>query len=226
MAGRALPAALLALAVLTTFRPDPTIVAGDAPTASPVTPSFRSSPDRAAPTPTAAPTSANEKPLAFAAGHLSPEERAAPDGVLPARIRIPAIDVDAIVGSLGLHDDGSIEVPTDFSATGWWTYSPRPGRVGTSVILGHVDSKTGPAVFFRLKDLRPGDRIMVAGEAGDTVTFAVDHVEQHPKADFPTQHVFGATPEPSLRLITCGGAFDAAWGHHLDNLVVFADRVA
>ena len=203
---RTLPAAALAVVVLGTWAPDPTLVAGDA--VPPAT------------TPTPSPT-----PTPLAAGEAQATRRPAPDGVDPERLRIPAIDVDADIADMGLNDDGSIEVPGVFAETGWWTYSPRPGRIGASAILGHVDSHSGPAVFFRLAELRPGDRIHVDGVDGQSVTFAVRAIEQHPKASFPSEKVFGATREPSLRLITCGGAFDATARSHLDNIVVFADLV-
>ena len=197
----------------------------------PHTPGHRLPLHRHVPSPTPAATSEpsptrSSSPAPFAAGDGSFTDRPAPPGVEPDRIRIPAIGVDATVDDMGLTDDGGIEVPEVFADAGWWTYSPRPGRVGASAILGHVDSKSGPAVFFRLTDLRPGDEIHVDGVDGRTVTFAVRAVEQHPKASFPSEKVFGATPTPTLRLITCGGAFDSNAGHHLDNIVVFADRVA
>ena len=221
---RTIPAACLAVAVLATCAPDPTLVAGDPTspaTASPTSPSApppRATPPSARPAPRGADTS-----LSAAAGDTTLEQRPAPEGVHPERVRIPAIGVDADVDDMGLDDDGSIEVPTEFADTGWWTYSPRPGRVGASAILGHVDSTTGPAVFFRLTELQVGDQIHVDGDDGTTVTFAVRAVEQHPKASFPSEKVFGATPEPTLRLITCGGAFDSNAGSHVDNIVVFAD---
>ena len=232
---RTIPAALLAVAVLATCAPDPTMVAGDPTspaTASPSAPDPTPAATATEPTPTPAtpsprPTSSTSRePVAVAAGDTTFDQRPAPEGVDPERVRIPAIGVDADVDDMGLNDDGSIEVPTEFADTGWWTYSPRPGRVGASAILGHVDSRTGPAVFFRLDELRPGDEIHVDGADGTTVTFAVRAVEQHPKASFPSEKVFGATPEPTLRLITCGGAFDSNAGSHLDNIVVFADRVS
>lgn len=228
---RTIPAAALAAVVLATCAPAPTVVAGD-PSSPAITSSSPTSQDpsprdrRPTPAPSSPPTiPGSSPPPAFAAGDTDLGDRPAPEGVEPERIRIPAIDVDADVDDMGLNDDGSIEVPEQFADTGWWTHSPRPGRIGASAILGHVDSKTGPAVFFRLTDLQAGDRIHVDGEDGSTVTFAVRAVEQHPKASFPSERVFGATPAPTLRLITCGGAFDSNAGSHLDNIIVFADLV-
>lgn len=228
LVARTIPAAALALVALATCTPDPTLVAGDPTSPATASSSAPGTTAPASPTPSArAPSpTPSRSPVAFAAGETRFGQRPAPDGVDPERIRIPAIGVDADVDDLGLNDDGSIEVPEAFEDTGWWTYSPRPGRVGASAILGHVDSATGPAVFFRLSELQPGDEIHVDGADGRTVTFAVQAIEQHPKASFPSRRVLGATPEPTLRLITCGGAFDSNAGSHLDNVIVFADLVS
>jgi sortase (surface protein transpeptidase) len=101
-----------------------------------------------------------------------------------------------------------------------------PGDVGPSLLAGHVDSRTGPAVFYRLRELRGGDRIVVERSDGRTATFEVDRVEQVSKSSFPTRRVYGATPRPELRLITCGGTFDASSGHYLSNVVVYAHLTA
>jgi hypothetical protein len=141
----------------------------------------------------------------------------------PIRIEIPAIDVKARVVRLGLNPDRSLEVPTNFADTGWWSGGPRPGEPGPAVIAGHVDSKTGPAAFYRIRDLRPGDAIVVERRDGSQGRFAVLGSEQYPKTDFPTARVYGPTAGPTLRLITCSGTFDQATGHYLDNTVVYAN---
>ena len=140
----------------------------------------------------------------------------------PVTIRIPSIQVEAPIIGLGLRDDGSIEVPEDTDQTGWWRDGPEPGEKGPSVILGHVDSRVGPAVFFRLTELKAGDRIHIDREDGTTVTYAVESSEHHAKDDFPTDAVYGATDEPTLRLVTCGGDFDRNARSYIDNLIVFA----
>ena len=100
-----------------------------------------------------------------------------------------------------------------------------PGQLGPAVIAGHVDSRTGPAVFYRLRDLRPGDQIRVVRADGRVVRFEVESLARYPKREFPDEEVFGATTTPSLRLITCAGDFDRATGSNRDNLVVSATRV-
>jgi sortase (surface protein transpeptidase) len=144
---------------------------------------------------------------------------------IPARIEIPAIGVRAPVIRLGLNRDGSLEVPRRWGDTGWWSGGSRPGEPGPAVIAGHVDSKSGPAVFYRLGELRRGDRIRVLRRDGTAADFAVRRLERHPKDAFPTAEVYGRTSGPALRLITCGGAFDRSSGHYTDNTIVFADPV-
>ena len=143
----------------------------------------------------------------------------------PVSVSIPAIDVRSDLLRLGLNDDHTLEVPplAADSRAGWYTGSPRPGQAGPAVILGHVDSaEYGPGVFFDLGALHPGDRVDVARADGTVAAFAVDRVVSYPKSDFATLDVYGNTPGPELRLITCGGEFDAAQRSYEDNIVVFA----
>ncbi|WP_205712345.1 sortase domain-bontaining protein [Euzebya rosea] len=140
----------------------------------------------------------------------------------PATVSIPAIDVDASVIPLGVTDS-SLDVPEDFAETGWWQDGPEPGEVGAAVVVGHVDSFRGPAVFFRLRDLVAGDEITIDRVDGSSATFAVRSIMRVSKDDFPTEMVYGATTEPWLRLITCDGDF--ADGSYLGNLIVNAELV-
>lgn len=142
----------------------------------------------------------------------------------PIRVEIPAIGVRAPVGRVGLNPDGTVEVPSlDRAAdTGWYEYGPTPGEIGPAVLLGHVDAKKKPAVFFRLKQLKAGDTIHVLRADGSTALFRTTSVEEFPKTQFPTERVYGDLDHPALRLITCGGAFDADRGSYTDNVVAFA----
>ena len=140
----------------------------------------------------------------------------------PVRIEISSIGVDAPIIGLGLNPDRTLEVPTDYGDAGWWTGGPRPGERGPAVIAGHVDSRTGPAVFFRIGELQPGAKIVVVGRDGTRARFSVLGSERYPKARFPTARVYGGTRAATLRLITCSGDFDHATGHYLDNTVVYA----
>ena len=141
---------------------------------------------------------------------------------IPVRIEIPSIGVRAPIIRLGLNPDRTLEVPTDYGDTGWWSGGARPGENGPAVIVGHVDSKSGPAVFYRLSELRPGAKIVVVRSDGSRARFTVQGSERYPKDEFPTARVYGHTDGPTLRLITCGGQFDSSSGHYKDNTIVYA----
>ncbi len=144
----------------------------------------------------------------------------------PVRLRIPSVGVDTPLPRLGTAADGTVEVPSDFAVAGWYADGPRPGQAGPAVVLGHVDSRSGPAVFFRLTDLEPGAQVHVDRADGSTVSFRVTDVLTVPKDAFPTELVYGPTLAPVLRLVTCGGPFDRAAGSYRDNVVVSAEPVA
>jgi Sortase domain len=144
----------------------------------------------------------------------------------PARLVIPAIGVATRLLRLGLEPGGAMQVPDDFGRAGWFAKGPAPGQVGPAVIAGHVDSRSGPAVFYRLRELRPGQVVLVERADGTRLRFTVEATRSFPKDRFPTAAVFGPVPTPALRLITCAGDFDRARGSYLDNLVVFAGLVA
>jgi sortase (surface protein transpeptidase) len=141
---------------------------------------------------------------------------------VPARLRIPAIGVDTSVESLGLAADGTLQQPSGWQIAGWYRGSVPPGDVGPSIIIGHVDSINGPAVFFRLRQLRPGQRAIVIGRDGEPVSFVIEQVTSYPKSNFPADAVYGPSSVPELRLVTCTGDFDYAARSYLDNLVVSA----
>jgi sortase (surface protein transpeptidase) len=145
-----------------------------------------------------------------------------PPVAAPAALAIPEIGVSTPLLTLGLTANGTVQVPPTASVAGWYTRSPRPGAVGPAIIVGHIDSRQGPGVFFRLPVLRPGDPIFIRRSDGTTIEFRVTAVQSYLKDHFPTEAVYGPTPDPELRLITCGGAFDSATGHYLSNTVVYA----
>jgi hypothetical protein len=142
----------------------------------------------------------------------------------PMTIVIPAIKVDAPVTRLGLNTDGSVQVPplSDHNLAGWYDRSVTPGAKGTSVILGHVDDYAGPSVFYNIKNLRKDEAIDIVRGDGVTAVFAVDGVQKAAKTNFPSSDVYGNVPYPALRLVTCGGPFDAKTGEYLDSIVVYA----
>jgi hypothetical protein len=147
---------------------------------------------------------------------------------VPVSVWIPHIKVRAEIISLGLTSGGVVGVPslnTPF-LTSWYNKGPTPGAPGAAVIFGHVDSAAvGPAVFYRLGNLRPGDLVYVTLKDGRTALFRVYSASLYTKAEFPDNTIYSYTSWPSLRLVTCGGQFDASTGHYLSNTVVFAQYV-
>jgi Sortase domain len=140
----------------------------------------------------------------------------------PVRLEIGRIGVSTGLQRLGRARDGTVEVPSEWGVAGWYAGGTRPGDPGSAVILGHVDSKSGPAVFYRLRELRPGDLVEVVQAGGTRVRFAVERTEQVDKERFPTADVYYPTLTPRLRLVTCGGSFDPATGHYRSNVIVYA----
>jgi sortase (surface protein transpeptidase) len=145
-----------------------------------------------------------------------------PVPVDPVAVDVPTIGARSELARLGLDDRGQLAAPADYARAGWFAAGPAPGAIGPAVIAGHVDSTTGPAVFYRLRELRLGQPITVTRADGSMVAFAVTEVRQYAKDAFPTADVYGPVPEPELRLITCGGSFDRTRGSYRDNVVVFA----
>jgi sortase (surface protein transpeptidase) len=168
------------------------------------------------------------KPATAVAGTIRPASASQEQALrrsLPVSVAIPAIGVDSRLLYLGVNPDGSMQVPSLATSAGeaaWYKYSVTPGQIGAAVIEGHVDSYSGPAVFFRLGALRPGDAIDVRLADGVTAIFRVSGVRVYPKSGFPAAAIYSAPGYAGLRLITCGGDFDYATGHYLSSVVVFA----
>jgi hypothetical protein len=144
---------------------------------------------------------------------------------VPVLVDVPAIGVRARVIPLGVAPGGQIAVPslsTPFLAS-WYDLGPAPGQIGTAVLLGHVDAAgVGPAVFYRLGDLRPGDLVYVSRRDHRTPVFRVTAVRMYPEDSFPAARLYASNRRPELRLITCGGQFDWQTHLYLDRVVVFA----
>jgi sortase (surface protein transpeptidase) len=140
----------------------------------------------------------------------------------PTALVIPAIGVRTRLIHLGLTSAGTLQVPSSTAVAGWYTGSPRPGETGAAVIAGHIDSYQGPGIFFRLRDLKPGELVYVKRGTGKLAVFRVTAVRTFLKARFPTADIYAPVPNAQLRIITCGGTFDPATGHYLSNVVVFA----
>ena len=179
------------------------------------------------PTPAMRPVAAGLAALPAPTGPIvAPPQSAEPAPVAsPVSLTIPLIGVKTNLITLGLAQGGGMQVPSSTTVAGWYTGSPRPGSIGSAIMVGHIDSESGPGVFYRLRELRRGDDVFVKRADGTTAEFRVTAVQTYLKDRFPTGQVYGPTPDAELRLITCGGAFDPATGHYLSNIVVYATQV-
>ena len=143
----------------------------------------------------------------------------------PIHLTIPKLGVSVPLSELGLNKDHSVQVPTNFAVPGWYKYGPSPGQEGSAVILGHVDSYLGPAIFYRLADLRLGNHVIVRAADGKIFTFRVIGLREYSKSTFPDHLVYGPRRYAALQLVTCGGVFDRQTGHYLSNIVIFTALV-
>ncbi len=135
-------------------------------------------------------------------------------------VEAPAVGLSANVVPVGKAQDGSMELPA-FGTAGWYERSARPGAAGSSVLVGHVDSYSGPDVFYALKDLQPGDEVRVGRSDGTIVTYVVEGQEQVDKDELPVDRIFDWPSEPALRLVTCGGEFDRTTKSYESNIIVY-----
>jgi sortase (surface protein transpeptidase) len=190
-------------------------LAGCASPAAGATPARHSSPSTPHPTVTSTPSAADA-----ASRFRSPRTVAAVP--VPVRLRIPSIGVNAGLEQVGLAADGTIAAPRGYHTAAWYKDGPRPGQPGPAVLLGHVDTKHAPAVFYELATLKPGAEVLVDRADKSTVRFRVSGRIQVAKSRFPADLVYAPTLAPILRLVTCGGEFDLKTGHYRDNIVVTA----
>ncbi|MFE9421352.1 class F sortase [Kitasatospora sp. NPDC006697] len=142
----------------------------------------------------------------------------------PVKLAIPSLGVAAPFTGLDLGQNGVLNAPPpdDTNLVGWYRGGTVPGNKGPAIVLGHVDTKTAPAVFWGLSTLTQGATVDIDRDDKVTATFTVDSVEVFAKDDFPDNRVYGPTKDAQLRLITCGGAYDRQHGDYTANVVVFA----
>lgn len=184
--------------------------------------------------PTAAPTVASPSPSGSGSTAPEPapsspapslEDTTALDYSEPTTIAIPSLDVRSRLVDIGLDPQGAMETPVPVDKAGWFTPSPPPGVPGATVIAGHVTWNQEPMVFFELGNLRKGDTVEVAREDGAVVVYEVTRTGSFPKDEFPTDAVYSQPDQPELRLITCGGEYDAVNHRYLANVIVWAEMV-
>ncbi len=195
-------------------RMDPRLVPAAA--TQPTVPRFRAAPFPSSPV-AAAPGAVATSPLPLSP--LREKGEAA-----PVSVTVPAIGLAADIVPVALDRDGGMEIPLP-NLAGWYRLGPAPGAVGPAVLVGHVDTRSGGAVFYRLTAAQVGDMVMVNRADRSTARFVVTAITIVKKAAFPLDAVFGPTSGPSLRLITCTGPFDPASHHYLDSLIVWANLV-
>lgn len=170
------------------------------------------------------PAASTSGPASTSATSTTAQRPGALPASLPAEISIPKIGASSSLIQLGLNPDETIEVPPVEKPlqAGWYRYSPTPGELGPSIILGHVNGGGQAGIFARLHELSPGDEVLVGRQDSSTARFVVRSVEQVAKVDFSAQKVYGDTAAPELRLITCGGEFDRQRRSYRDNVIVYA----
>lgn len=149
--------------------------------------------------------------------------RPAPRHAAPVRVDVARLGIHSSLVDLRKNPDGSVQVPVDYGIAGWYVGSAHPGDAGPTVLIGHVDSKHGPGIFYAVSRLHPGDQIVVTRADRSRAVFVVQQVQRYAKRAFPTASVYRGDRRASLRLVTCGGVFDGRTGHYLDNTVVFAE---
>ncbi len=145
------------------------------------------------------------------------------NGIVPTNLKVPSIDINAPVTKVGVLDNGQMGVPKDDTTVGWFEPGTKPGNTGNSVVAGHVDNQSGPAVFYYLKDLQKGDEIIVTNDEGKELTYVVQKLESYPADEAPIKEIFGKTDKKRLNLITCTGVFNYEKRTYLDRLVVYSE---
>lgn len=164
-----------------------------------------------------------EDPDIIASTDFSDSPAVSDRGLTPARLTIPSLNIEANFGpTLGLTINQEVEVPDDFAEVGWYQYSPVPGDQGPAVVLGHVDSRTGPAVFFSLGQLDNGEEVVIQRSDGSEVVFEVTGSEVYGQDSFPTELVYGDIDHSGLRLVTCSGWYNRDEGRYSHNRVIYA----
>jgi len=143
----------------------------------------------------------------------------------PSILAIPSLNLTAPFEPLGLNSNHTIEVPKNNMGVGWFIYGAKPGEAGAAVIVGHLDSVSGPAIFENLGKIKPGNNIVITRADGSVVTYRVDSISKFSQDNFPTEVVYGPVSYAAVRIITCSGIWDKQAGHYSQNLVVFGSEI-
>lgn len=168
---------------------------------------------------------ANNAPVLKPPVKMDPVVQPKPLGLVPAIIKIPAIDVEAEVVEVGKAEDGSMAVPKDIDTVGWYKHGAKPGDHGNAVVAGHVDGVSGPAVFYKLDKLKKGDHVHIKDSDGNKLTYAVVQKKNYLPDEAPLMEIFGDDEKANLNLITCTGSFNHSIGHYEERLVIYTELV-
>jgi LPXTG-site transpeptidase (sortase) family protein len=142
----------------------------------------------------------------------------------PIKIKVPKISVEATIESVGLDNQGRMDVPKNVVNVAWYNLGVKPGEKGNSVFAGHYDKPDGsPSVFFKLDRLKKGDSIEVVDQTGYNLEFVVTETRIVPTDKFPLQEVFGQTDKIRVNLITCGGEWNKEKKEYSERTIVFAE---
>lgn len=192
----------------------PTAIPLPSPTVTPAPTATSEAEPTAGPSPTATPT---------------PEPTAtptpAPVGVIPVRLKIPSIGVDAYVEKVGQTKDGAMDTPKNIFDVGWYELGAKPGQIGSAVIAGHLDGPHTAAVFWDLSKVKPGQKIYVVDDQGKELTFEVQELQVYPYDQAPLDKIFVDADDIRLNLITCNGTFDQRSLNYNNRLVVYTKLV-
>jgi LPXTG-site transpeptidase (sortase) family protein len=165
-------------------------------------------------------------PATVKAGHWPKQVSESSRWARPIRVVVPRLKIDAPVTGIGSGEKGRLEAPPlgDTNLVGWDRQSPVPGNPGAAVLVGHLDTKSGPAVFARLRQVKPGDTLAVVRSDDQVVVYRATETQEVGKSDFPVRKVFSASATPAIRLVTCGGRYDQSRGSYDDNLIVYGEH--
>ncbi len=178
--------------------------------------------------PTVAPATTN-KPTEVPSTVASPTLTTPPayPGLIPYKIRIPAIAVDTFVERVGVTRTGTMDVPKNIWNTAWFGEGGyKPGQIGNAVIAGHLDAPGSRAVFWDLDKLKPGDSIYLTDPAGNSLTFGVIELKTYGLSEAPLENIFGPASEAHLNLITCSGVYSRSAGLYNKRLIVYTRLIA
>lgn len=157
---------------------------------------------------------------------LQKQRRESIQGMEPERISIPSIGVDAEIEATGVLENGEMGVPGNLSQVGWFEPGYKVGSKGHAVLAGHVDGPSGPAIFYYLKNVEPGEKVTITGKDGREMVYIVRGKESYVTDEAPVEEIFGSSDSRMINLITCTGTFTSKTSSYEERLVVTAELIS